>query len=172
MNVVHILLQNFSQFLQDNGASSNTIKNYIADITVFFRYLSDKQQPISFLTIDSLLSTSSLENYHQYLLVSFPIATVKRRLSSLNKFCEFVKNSHLVTPSIPVSTIQYPIPELPSPLPPILHSKGVSSPLFVIFIVLTVSVSIIGGYLASYSAHQSAIGLVDPSATFINGQTR
>lgn len=165
MNVIHILLQNFSRFLQDNGASSNTIKNYIADINVFFRFLSDKQQPISFLTIDTLLSPSSLENYHQYLTANFPITTVKRRLSSLNKFVEFIKNSHLATPTIPIS-------ELPSPLPPIPHSKGTFSPLFAIFIVLTISVSIIGGYLASRSSSQSSVGLVDPSATFVNRQTR
>ena len=90
MNVIHILLQNFAKFLQDTGASANTARNYLADINVFFRYLSDKQQPVSFLTLDSLLSSSSQNNYHHYLLDHFPTATVKRRISSLNKFFIFV----------------------------------------------------------------------------------
>lgn len=166
MDVIHILLQNFSQFLQDTGASPNTLKNYLADINVFFRFLSDQHQPISFLTIDSLLSPSSQNIYHQYLVTNFPTATVKRRLSSLNKFTEFVKNSHLI------SNIELPISVTPSPLPPTPHSNKTNSPLFAIFIVIIVSVSIIGGYLASRISQQPIVGLVDPSAATIYSQTR
>ncbi|MEK7155027.1 MAG: site-specific integrase [Patescibacteria group bacterium] len=170
MNVIHILLQNFSQFLQDTGASSNTIKNYIADINVFFRFVSGKQQPISFLTIDSLLSTSSQDSYHQYLTANFPIATVKRRLSSLNKFAGFVKNSHLIstTPVVPTPNFQSPISiplPIPSPLPPLPDSKSNFPFLFAIFVLLTVSASIMGGYLVSRISAQSIVGLVDPSVT-------
>jgi len=161
MQVTHILLQNFSQFLQESGATSNTVKNYLADISVFFRFLSDKEQPISFLTLETLLSPISVNKYHHYLIATFPVATVKRRVSSLNKFSHFVKISHLITPVTPISIAQ----SLPSPLPPTPHSKPIFSHLFTFFILLTISASIMGGYLASRISDQSIIGLVDPSVT-------
>jgi len=175
MNVIHILLQNFAKFLQDTGASANTARNYLADINVFFRYLSDKQQPVSFLTLDSLLSSSSQNNYHHYLLDHFPTATVKRRISSLNKFSQFVKNSHLVTPVTPISSFQSPASvssSLPSPLPPISHSKSNSPFLYALFVLLIISVSIMSGYFASRFSKSSIIGLVDPSAATIYSQPR
>ena len=169
MQVTHILLQNFSQFLQESGATSNTVKNYLADISVFFRFLSDKEQPISFLTLETLLSPISVNKYHHYLIATFPVATVKRRISSLNKFSHFVKISHLTsTAPILTSSIELPVSissSLPSPLPPTPHSKHNFSFLFAIFVLFTISASIMGGYFASQISKQSIVGLVDPSVT-------
>jgi len=120
MEVVHILLQNFAQHLASQNASASTIKNYLADINLFFRYLKNHDQPVSLLTLPHQLS-----KYHQYLISRFPSSTIKRRISSLNKFISFI---------IPVTTT-------------------VAKPHFnyhlALFILLIISLSIIGGWVAS-----------------------
>ena len=120
MEVVHIILQNFAQHLAAQNASASTIKNYLADINLFFRYLKNHDQPVSLLTLPRQLS-----GYHQYLISNFPSSTVKRRLSSLNKFTSFI---------IPVTTT-------------------IAKPRFnyhlALFILLIISLSIIGGFVAS-----------------------
>lgn len=155
MEVVHILLQNFSRHLASNNASISTIKNYLADIGLFFRFLENRDQPVSLLTLPHQLSGSNISNYHQYLIARFPISTVKRRISSLNKFVSFVNSSH------PSPNIQSLI-SIPDPLPP---TKPRFNYTFALFILLTISLSIIGGFIASQLAPRAPIGLVDPSTT-------
>lgn len=122
MEVVHIILQDFSQHLAAQNASASTIKNYLADISLFFRYLKNHDQPISLLTLPQQLSGSNISSYHQYLICRFPPSTVKRRISSLNKFVSFI-----------------------SPV----KSKPRFNYHFALLILLIIFLSIIGGFVAS-----------------------
>ena len=164
MEVVHILLQDFTQHLTSQNASDSTIKNYLADIGLFFRFLENRDQPVSLLTLPHQLSDPTISSYHQYLIAHFPSSTVKRRVSSLNKFISFTKlgkvlPTNLVTNNQPTSS------SLPLPLSPPPHAKvGFNYP-FALFILLTVSLSIIGGFVASQLTPSAPIGLVDPSTT-------
>ena len=121
MEVVHILLQNFAQHLAAQNASASTVKNYLADINLFFRYLKNHDRPVSLLTLPHQLSGSNIFSYHQYLISNFPPPTVKRRISSLNKFTSFI---------IPIAKPRF-------------------NYRFALFILLTISISIIGGFVAS-----------------------
>ena len=159
MEVVHILLQDFAKTLTSQNASDSTIKNYLADIGLFFRFLENRDQPVSLLTLPHQLSDSNISAYHQYLIANFPLTTVKRRISSLNKFIAFAK------PTNHEPTNQ--LANLPSPLPPPPHAKAHFNYSFALFILLTISLSIIGGFVASQLVPRAPVGLVDPSYTFL-----
>ncbi len=155
MEVVHILLQDFSQYLTSQNASDSTVKNYLADIGLFFRFLESHDQPVSLLTLPHQLSNSNLSSYHQYLTTHFPLPTVKRRISSLNKFISFTKLGVVLPTS------------LPSPLPPPPHAKARFNYSFALFVLLTISLAIIGGFIASRLAPQAPVGLVDPGVSHL-----
>ena len=149
MEVVHIILQNFAQHLTSHNASTSTVKNYLADIGLFFRFLESHDQPVSLLTLPHQLSDSNISLYHQYLISNFPSSTVKRRISSLNKFITFANSSH------PVSSFQSPVS---APKPHFNYT-------FALFVLLTIFLSIISGFVASQLAPRAPLGLVDPATT-------
>lgn len=166
MEVVHILLQDFTKTLTSKNASDSTIKNYLADIRLFFRFLENRDQPISLLTLPHQLSDSNISSYHQYLVANFPLATVKRRISSLNKFIYFTK-LRKVLPTNQVTNNQLTSTSLPSPLPPPPHTKARFNYSFALFILLTISLSIISGFVASQLTPKAPVGLVDPRVSHI-----
>ncbi len=162
MEIVHILLQDFSHHLTIQNASASTIKNYLADIALFFRFLENHDQPVSLLTLPHQLSDANISHYHQYLVSRFPLPTVKRRISSLNKFISFAKKPGEVLPTNQVTNI--PLPP-PSPPPPSPVTKPRFNYYLALLILLTISLSIIGGFVASQLTPWAPIGLVDPSTT-------
>lgn len=166
MEVVHILLQDFTKNLTSQNASDSTVKNYLADISLFFRFLESHDQPVSLLTLPHQLSDSNISSYHQYLIANFPVATVKRRISSLNKFISFTKLG-VVLLTNQVTNNQLTPPSLPSPLPPPPPPKAHFNYSFALLILLIISLSIIGGLIASQLAPKAPIGLVDPGVSHI-----
>lgn len=168
MEVVHILLQDFAQHLTSQNASTSTVKNYIADIGLFFRFLENHDRPVTLLTLPHQLFNPNISSYHQYLISRFPPSTVKRRISSLNKFVSFANSSRPVSPIPPISNFQSSVSELPVPIPPSSHAKGSFSYTFALFILLIISLSVVSGLIASRLAPSAPIGLVDPGVSHIS----
>ncbi len=140
MDFSQLLLQNFAQYLRASGASDNTIKNYLCDVQLFFRYLSAHDQHISLNLLPHLLSSSSISTYQNYLHTTCSPATTKRRLSSFNKFLAFSLSTGLslkLTPESPTIILTSPSFRLKTYLP-------------ALFILLTIIIAIITGALAAY----------------------
>ena len=140
MDFSQLLLQNFAQYLRASGASDNTIKNYLCDVQLFFRYLSAHDQHISLNLLPHLLSSSSISTYQNYLHTCLSPKTAKRRLSSFNKFLAFSLSTGLslkLTPESPTIILTSPSFRLKTYLP-------------ALFILLTIIIAIITGALAAY----------------------
>lgn len=153
MDFSQLLLQNFSQYLRASGASDNTIKNYLCDVQLFFRYLSAHDQHISLNLLPHLLSSSSISTYQNYLHTCLSPKTAKRRLSSFNKFLAFALSAGLFTKLAPES----PSPITNSVSPYLLPAMIIPSPSFrfkaylpALFILLTIIIAIVAGALAAY----------------------
>ena len=164
MEVINIILQNFAQHLTSQNASESTVKNYLADINLFFQYLKNHEQPVSLLTLPHQLNDTNISHYHQYLVSHFPLSTVKRRISSLNKFISFIKKPGEVLPTNQVTNL--PLPPI-SPPPPTPVAKSNFNYPFALFVLLTIFISIISGFIASKLSPRAPIGLVDPSTTHL-----
>lgn len=133
MDFSQLLLQNFAQYLRASGASDNTIKNYLCDVQLFFRYLSTHDQHISLNLLPHHLSPTSVATYQNYLYTTCSPTTTKRHLSSFNKFLAFS-----------ISTGLSPTIIIPSP------SFRFKTYLPALFILLTIIIAIIAGALAAY----------------------
>ncbi|GEM_PF-4611726 len=93
---IAILFQNYL-FDQKVKPSGNTVRNYLADINYFIRWLKTSYglsfQPaaVTFLHIESFVKYLKDQNLSP--------ATIERRLSSLRKFFEFLLSIHFVSQS-------------------------------------------------------------------------
>lgn len=84
------LLQNFKHYLSaENGLSHNTVKNYLSDIRHYLGWLQSTRDIND--EIAAYIKPHIITEYSSYLeaTITSPI-TIKRRLSSLNKFIEFI----------------------------------------------------------------------------------
>jgi len=81
------LLEQFREYLKKQGASGNTCKNYVSDLSTFVDYLKTVNQYFSIITLPFVLNTETLVAYKQWLQTHSPLSTGNRRLSSLRKFC-------------------------------------------------------------------------------------
>jgi integrase/recombinase XerD len=81
-------LMQYTQYMESQNKSTNTIKSYIKDITAFFKY---------FNTNPTTLTRDQITQYRDYLLNTKNIdaKSINRALSSLKSFNEFmVKENH------------------------------------------------------------------------------
>lgn len=101
MTLIHTILQDFAQDLQNKGASENTIKNYLADIQMFLRFITPNGETISLNTLPQIMTPEKISQYQQHLISTYPHSTTKRRLSSLKKFLDFILPTP--PPSLPLS---------------------------------------------------------------------
>lgn len=88
------LVDDFGDYLRaGNKYSQNTIKNYLSDIRHFFGYLN------MYFTDDFTSMNISPQIIFQYkqsmLLVNTSNITIKRRLSSINRFIEFLASNNI-----------------------------------------------------------------------------
>ena len=85
------LIDQFRNYLYEQGLSDVSVKNYSSDINKFISWIKTKtgKDPDS-----SHLTLQLFNGYNQYLLkANLPNLTVKRYLSSLRKFGQFLKDS-------------------------------------------------------------------------------
>lgn len=83
----------FKNYLQIQGSSSATTKNYLVDINHFLQWLAQKtgiKHQIVGKAIFGLFTKETLNEYKTDLLQSkTPLSTLNRRLSALRKFGQF-----------------------------------------------------------------------------------
>ncbi|MBI2036678.1 site-specific integrase [Candidatus Microgenomates bacterium] len=93
---ITILFQNYL-FDQKVRPSGNTVRNYLADINLFIRWLK-ASYGLSFQP--GAVTFYHIENFVRYLEgQNLSPATIERRLSSLRKFFEFLLSIHLISQS-------------------------------------------------------------------------
>nr|WP_315899439.1 tyrosine-type recombinase/integrase [Priestia flexa] len=89
---MNALVQEFEQWLFEEGRAPKTIESYVSDIKGFKSYLSDKaaseQQP---------LSRFSFVRYKQHLLdQNFAVATINKKINSLKVYNDFLQKKRIV----------------------------------------------------------------------------
>ena len=90
----------FRFWLLNRKYSTSTINNYIADINKFFDYHKNCQ-----LEIENLNDFVSEKAISSYLSSLTDKTNYKRYLASLNKFCQFALDQHIIS-SNPVAKIR------------------------------------------------------------------
>lgn len=80
-----ILERSFIQFLETQGASEKTRKNYKSDLRKFFAFMSDRP-----------FTPEALVNYQSQLTKDVAIATRNRHLSTLRSFLQFCHSQGLI----------------------------------------------------------------------------
>lgn len=108
--MANIFLKKFSEYLDSQKLSNNSIKNYKADLRAFFRWLK-KQKGHAQVDISDL-NQATFTKYRDWLKeTNTPQSTLRRYLSSLRRFGEFLKESSL-TGKDPVAQVNNPSPQL------------------------------------------------------------
>lgn len=83
----------FKIYLKTQGASPNTLRNYIVDINHFFTWLGQKtgiHHQVAGQAIFKLFTQETIGEYKTDLLTEkTPPSTINRRLSTLRKFSQF-----------------------------------------------------------------------------------
>lgn len=97
----HLLVQEFSQYLQLQGASKATIKNYRADLGKFVEWYENKfkQFTPSALTIQIILLYKKEQSQKQEAFSGLSYRSVERYFSTLRKFCSFLKAQRIIEQS-------------------------------------------------------------------------
>lgn len=93
------LTEEFRNYLKRLGFSSNTVKNYVSDLSTYVDYLKNDNQYFSVLTLAFLFTDQKLVSYRSWLAHSFPLLTANRKLSALRKFIKFCISRQLVEKS-------------------------------------------------------------------------
>lgn len=104
------LLEQFRQFLKNEGVSTNTLKNYVSDLSTFVDYLKSVNQYFSIITLPFVLNTDTLNSYKKWLQLHFPLSTGNRRLSAIRKFIEFAIENDLTSKDYTGSITNFIIP--------------------------------------------------------------
>jgi integrase/recombinase XerD len=83
------MLNQFSTYLTNQNLSPNTIKSYLADLTLYFNFL--KSQSISTTNAKLILNRKNIQQYKNYrILQGTDAKTINRDLSSLKRYNEFL----------------------------------------------------------------------------------
>src|SRR5438876_113609 len=90
------ILENFKNYLiQATPSSQATVKNYMADVRKFIRWYETKYRTPF---IASAISARLIEQYKQEIIqAEGSNKSLKRYLSSLNKFFEYLKSANLLS---------------------------------------------------------------------------
>ena len=83
----NLLISEFKKFLQINGKSRITIKNYLSDLRFFFGWINTVLGLQPKLESLKAIDGAKIKEYKKYLLESgLPSSSINRRLSSLRTF--------------------------------------------------------------------------------------
>jgi integrase/recombinase XerD len=86
------LLQNFQQWLIEEGRAPKTIESYVGDIKGYQQFLSEKAVDES-----QPLSRFSFVRYKQHLLENqFAVATINKKINSLKVYNDFLQKKNLI----------------------------------------------------------------------------
>ncbi|WP_346729061.1 site-specific integrase [Lederbergia citrea] len=89
------LVQDFEQWLEEEGKAPSTIYSYIGDVEGFQYYLAEKAA-----VKKQSLSRFAFERYKQHLLdESFVTATINKKINSLKVFNDFLRMKGIVKDS-------------------------------------------------------------------------
>ncbi|MBI2008367.1 site-specific integrase [Candidatus Amesbacteria bacterium] len=88
------LLSNFSAYLTAQQLSSVTVKNYSSDIRYFLNWIRSALPDLLPLPLNHQITPQTLNYFHQHLSSNQPLKTANRRLSSIRKFCQFLKDQN------------------------------------------------------------------------------
>jgi hypothetical protein len=123
-------LQEFKKYISLQTASPNTIKNYLSDLRLFLFFITTNQH----LTLDpshlpSYINEDFITRYGEFLSVTNPPATAKRRISSLKKFIDYCSTQGIypIQPSVsfpntgvqPASSFPFIPPAVTPPTSPV-----------------------------------------------------
>ena len=85
----HYLME-FKKYISLQTASVNTIKNYLSDLRLFLFFITQNQHLLlDPQTLPSFINQEFIDRYEQFLAVTNPPTTTKRRISSLKKFIDY-----------------------------------------------------------------------------------
>ncbi|KGA97232.1 integrase [Alkalihalobacillus alcalophilus ATCC 27647 = CGMCC 1.3604] len=89
------LVQEFEQWLHEEGKVQATIQSYVGDVQGFQKYLNEKVADEN-----QLLSRFAFVRYKQYLLdEGFAIATINKKINSLKVYNDFLRMKGMVSES-------------------------------------------------------------------------
>ena len=89
----------FKHYLITQGVSPNTVRNYLADFNHFAAWIEQEYQ-LRDEAIFTKLDSTVVSRYQAHLTnLSLSLATINRRLSTLNKLYDFGQNKGLATPA-------------------------------------------------------------------------
>jgi site-specific recombinase XerD len=112
----------FKNYLEQQGVSKNTRKNYLADFGQFLGWLKQKTGTSYGGAGLSLLGLFTLETFSEYkanlLRIRTPLATINRHLSTLRKFCAFAKTQGWLkeNPASEIKNVSKPTEQRPTEL--------------------------------------------------------
>lgn len=82
------ILQQFSQYLKDDGKASSTIESYLGDITAFIAWLEEKSP-----YFDGKMKRFHVTSYRSYIQQhGFSVVTINKKINSLQSFNAFLMN--------------------------------------------------------------------------------
>lgn len=117
MDYPRYYIQEFKKYLSLQTSSTNTIKNYLSDLRLFFNFIVERQrQTLTPQSLPSFISLEFLKSYEDFLSSINPPATTKRRLSSLKKFIDYCATQD-ISPAPTITIAPPPLPSV-SPVPP------------------------------------------------------
>lgn len=99
------VLAQFQEYLTEDGLSTRTVVNYLADVRAFLRWCSQKNLPGL-----SALMPSDVQSYllHLHAVEGRAGSTVNRRLQAIRKLCQFAVETGLTTtnPSVGIKLLK------------------------------------------------------------------
>jgi hypothetical protein len=134
MDYSQYYIQEFKKYISLQTTSVNTIKNYLSDLRIFLSYIvQTHHQVVAPQTLPQFISPDFISQYENYLTQGTPLATAKRRVSSLKKFFDYCATQNIFSlPSVvPNPSRDEGGPPIPPPPPAPLPAPPPPSPFVV-----------------------------------------
>jgi hypothetical protein len=120
-------LQEFKKYISLQTASSNTIKNYLSDLRLFLFFITQNQHlALDSQHIPSYINDDFIVRYEEFLSVTNPPATAKRRISSLKKFIDYCATQGIY-PAPLASSVPFSPPPPTTPPPSSVYTPPIQS---------------------------------------------